>query len=603
MKKKLCALLLAASLLLTGCGKTENPDSDTSSTIPATPLDTSGIFSDRDMETDYNENNSTSIVLNGTTITTASSAVTVNGNTATITKAGTYILSGTLTDGCIIINTAKTEKVQLVLNGVTMHSEADAPLYILQTDKVFLTLAENTENTLTNGGSFTVRDGNNIDAVIFSKEDLTVNGTGKLTIRSPGGHGIVSKDELTITGGSFDIQSAGHGMTGKDGIGLTGASMVVAAGKDGIHAAHDEDSAKGYVYIKNGQYRITAEGDGISASAQLQIDDGTFDIVTGGGSENGDKHTSDGWGDFPGGGMGGGNRPTRPGGRAVENMDNSDTTDSTSIKGLKATNGLTIYGGTFTMDCADDAVHGNSDVMISGGTFTIATGDDGFHADGTLTIAGGTIHITESYEGLEGLHVIVSGGDVRAKTSDDGINAAGGTDQSGMGGIRDNPPGGWGGYPGKPGAPGGMGGASNGSILISGGKVQIQASGDGIDANGTLKITGGYTVVCGPTQGDTATLDYDVSGIITGGTFIGTGASGMAQTFSGSENQGVISVSVGSRTAGTPFSLTDANGTKIIDGFVPELSYAVVILSTPELRKGESYTITVGTDSGTFEAD
>jgi hypothetical protein len=205
--------------------------------------------------------------------------------------------------------------------------------------------------------------------------------------------------------------------------------------------------------------------------------------------------------------------------------------------------------------------------------------------------------------------VVVSGGDVRMVSSDDGINAAGGTDQSGIGGIRDDrfgggrPAGQPGAQPGKPGAPGGMGGASNGSIVISGGKVQIQASGDGIDANGTLKITGVYTVVCGPTQGDTATLDYDVSGIITGGTFIGTGASGMAQTFSGSENQGVISVSVGSRTAGTPFSLTDANGTKIIDGFVPELSYAVVILSTPELRKGESYTITVGTDSGTFEAD
>jgi hypothetical protein len=150
---------------------------------------------------------------------------------------------------------------------------------------------------------------------------------------------------------------------------------------------------------------------------------------------------------------------------------------------------------------------------------------------------------------------------------------------------------------------GGMSSGGNGSIQVSGGTLSVTASGDGMDANGTLEISGGHITVEGPTQGDTATLDYDVSGIITGGTFIGTGASGMAQTFSGSENQGVISVSVGSRTAGTPFSLTDANGTKIIDGFVPELSYAVVILSTPELRKGESYTITVGTDSGTFEAD
>ncbi len=595
MKKKLCALLLAASLLLTGCGK--SGDGAASSVPTSEPLDTSNIFSDRDMETDYDENTSVAITLNGTTIAANSSAVTISGNTATITKAGTYVLSGALTDGRIVINTDKSEKVQLVLKGASIHSESDAPLYILQTDKVFLTLADNTENTLTNGGAFTVRDDNNIDAVIFSKEDLTINGGGKLSIQSPGGHGIVSKDELTITGGTLDVQSSGHGLTGKDGVGLTNASMTIAAGKDGIRGQHDEDSTKGYVYIKNGQYNITAEGDGISASAQLQIDDGTFEIVTGGGSENGDKHTSDNWGGFPGGGMGGmggGDRPTRPGGRAVTT---ADTADSTSIKGLKASAGLTIGGGTFTMDCADDAVHANGDVTVSGGSFTIATGDDGFHADNTLTVSGGSITITESYEGLEGLHVIVSGGDIRMTASDDGINAAGGTDQSGTGGIRDDQFGG-----GRPGGPGGMGGSSNGSILISGGKVSIKASGDGLDANGTLKITGGYTVVCGPTQGDTATLDFDTSAIITGGTFIGTGASGMAQTFSGSENQGVIAVSVGSRAAGTPFTLTNAKGEKIIDGFAPELSYGVVILSTPELRKGASYTITVGTNSGTFEA-
>jgi hypothetical protein len=286
-------------------------------------------------------------------------------------------------------------------------------------------------------------------------------------------------------------------------------------------------------------------------------------------------------------------------------MDSSDTTDSTSIKGLKATNGLTIYGGTFTMDCADDAVHGNSDVMISGGTFTIATGDDGFHADGTLTIAGGTIHITESYEGLEGLHVIVSGGDVRTVSSDDGINAAGGTDQSGMGGIRDNPfgggrPGGQpGAQPGKPGAPGGMGGASNGSILISGGKVQIQASGDGIDANGTLEITGGMTTVCGPTQGDTATLDYDGSATITGGTFIGTGGAGMAQSFSAAQ-QGLIAVRA-SGTEGTQIKLTDGSGETLID-YAPELPFAVVILSCPEMKSGESYQLTIGGQTNQVQA-
>lgn len=122
-----------------------------------------------------------------------------------------------------------------------------------------------------------------------------------------------------------------------------------------------------------------------------------------------------------------------------------------------------------------------------------------------------------------------------------------------------------------------------------------------MDANGTLEITGGYTVVVGPTQGDTATLDYDVSGVISGGTFIGTGSSMMAQTFSDSQNQGVIALSVGNQSAETEIILTDENG-NIVIRHTPELSFAVVILSSPDIIKGESYTITIGSASGTFEA-
>jgi len=161
-------------------------------------------------------------------------------------------------------------------------------------------------------------------------------------------------------------------------------------------------------------------------------------------------------------------------------------------------------------------------------------------------------------------------------------------------------PGGMGG--GRPGGGGfgGMSSNSNGSIKVSGGTLYINASGDGMDANGTLEISGGYTVVVGPTQGDTATLDYDVSATITGGTFIGTGAAGMAQTFSDSQ-QGVIALSVGNRAAGTKVTLKDAKGNVLME-HEPELSFAVVILSCSELEKGETYTVTVGSDSGDFEA-
>lgn len=184
------------------------------------------------------------------------------------------------------------------------------------------------------------------------------------------------------------------------------------------------------------------------------------------------------------------------------------------------------------------------------------------------------------------------------------IKCSGGMPNDQFGGPGGRPGGDHGGRPGGQGGQGGFGGmegASDGSIVISGGILSINASGDGIDANGILEITGGSVTVCGPTQGDTATLDYDVSGIITGGTFIGTGARNMVQTFSESK-QGVIAVSVGNQEAGTLITLTDSSGNVIIS-HKSEQPFAIVILSSPEIKKGDTYKITVGENSGEFEAE
>ena len=595
-----CALALA--LLVSGCaGRTENPEPSESgetsgSTAPAGTqsggegsLNPDEIFSDRDFEVGYDENESVHITLGGDSISCSSNSVEISGSTVTILEEGTYILSGKLEDGMVIVSTDKKEKVQLVLNGVSIHSETCAPIYVLQSDKVFITLADGTENTLSNGGSFTAIDDNNIDAVIFSKDDLTLNGSGSLTVTSPAGHGIVSKDSLTITSGTYAVTAASHALAGKDDVSIANAFLTLNAGKDGIHAENSDDETLGYVFIQSGTFQICTEGDGISAAADLRIEGGSFDITTGGGSENGSKQTSDNWGGFPGGpgGSWGGSKPGSSSG---------STEDSTSIKGIKAGGNLTVNGGTFLLDTADDSLHCNASLTVNGGNFVIASGDDGFHADDTLTVNDGTILITESYEGLEGLHVNVTGGDITLTASDDGVNAAGGTDSSGTGGRGTDQFGGRGGMGGF----GGMtGGSSGGSITISGGTLHVTASGDGLDANGSLTISGGYTVVCGPTQGDTSTLDYDTTAVITGGTFIGTGASGMAQSFSDS-GQGVIAVRI-SGSAGTEITVADADG-NIILRHTPELSFAVVILSSPELRKGETYTLTVGTTSGEVEA-
>lgn len=208
-----------------------------------------------------------------------------------------------------------------------------------------------------------------------------------------------------------------------------------------------------------------------------------------------------------------------------------------------------------------------------------------------MTITNGTIDITQSYEGLEALDITFAGGSVSIQSTDDGINAAGGTDSSGTTGGRDAMYGG--------GMGGGMSSNSNGSIIITGGSIFMYAQGDGLDANGTIEITGGSIIVTGPTQGDTAILDYDLTATITGGTFIGVGSTMMAQTFSNGD-QGTMAVQA-SGNSGTAISIKDSDGNEIIS-YTPETSFQCVIISTPDLVKGESYTIYVGSQSGTFDA-
>ncbi|MBQ7944544.1 MAG: carbohydrate-binding domain-containing protein [Lachnospiraceae bacterium] len=569
---------------------TENSGVQTDSN---TQVDTSDMFSDRDYKTEYDESKSAVITLTGDSATCTSDAVEINGSTVTIKDEGTYMVSGSLDNGMLIVEADDSDKLQLVLDNASIHSESSAPIYILEADKVFITLAEGSTNSLSNGGSFEAIDDNNIDGTLFSKQDLTLNGSGSLTITSPAGHGIVCKDDLVFTSGTYTIDAASHGMDVNDSVRVTDAAVTITSGKDGIHVENSDDEELGFVYAEGGTFTIDAQGDGMSAGAYMLITGGNYYIVSGGGSVNSEQKTSDSWG-FMGGGMGGGRPGGGHGGRGMWEQDSqSDTStdtedDSTSIKGLKAAGNLTITGGNITIDSADDSIHSNMSVTINGGTFEIAAGDDALHADEILTVTDGNINISQSYEGLEGLHIVVSGGEISLVASDDGINAAGGTDQSGYGGPRGNDR---------------FGGSSssNGSITISGGNLFITSSGDGLDANGTLEISGGYTVVCGPTTGDTATLDYDISGVITGGTFIGTGAYQMAQTFSDSE-QGVVAVSVGNQQAGTELTLKDAEGNTVVT-HTPDMSYAILIYSSPEIVKGETYTLTVGSDSGEITAN
>lgn len=578
---KLWRYSLCLALLLSGCSAqpAQNGASTQATTTPiSSSPDLSQYFSDRDWDDSYDPNSPT-ITFDGDSITTTSDSATVDGSTATITQEGTYILSGTLTDGTLLIDAPDTAKIQLVLNGVQLNSDSYAPIYIRQADKVFITLAPGSENTLSNSGSYTQQDDHNVDAPLFCRSDLTLNGTGALTIHSPGGHGMVCKDELAITGGVYTITASSHGLSANDRVCIGAGSFTITSGKDGIQSQHDEDASLGFVYLADGTYTFTCDGDGISASSWLTVKDGTFSLTCGGGSTNGETHTDDSMG------MG---RPGFPGSTTQDTA--TDTTqDTTSCKGLKAGTTLTLQGGTFTIDSADDALHANGDVTVAAGTYQLNTGDDAIHADNALTIQGGDISIPQCYEGLEGLTVTVEGGRIALVAEDDGLNAAGGQDQSGFGG------------------PGSFGkdsfsSASQASITISGGILYVQAAGDGLDSNGSLTVSGGDVYVCCTSNGADSALDYDGEAVITGGTLLAAGPSQMAQNFGSSSAQGSALLTLDSQQANTTVTLANEAGESLVSWEVPS-SYTSVVVSCPEMTVGSSYTLTAGTSSTTFTLD
>lgn len=404
-----------------------------------------------------------------------------------------YTRQYTLTDGQIVVNAGETDKMQLVLKGADITSSTSAAIYALQADKVFLTLAEGTENTLTNGGEYVAIDDNNIDGVIFAKTDLTLNGSGSLTLNAQAGHGVVSKDDLVITGGSYTVTAGSHGLSAKDSIAIAAGTFAITSGKDGIHAENSEDTSLGYLYLGDGSYTITAQGDAISASGAAQIDGGTYTLTTGEGSASVTMTSSD---TAQPGGHGGWSKGTPPdapdtqtaatqapqvqttAAQTETTQTETDTTDSTSQKGIKAEGGLVVNGGVFTMDTVDDGLHTGADLLVTAGEFTLSSGDDAVHSDAALTIQNGTFTIPYCYEGLEGLSITIEDGTFTITSHDDGLNAAGGADSSGFGGFGAGPQ-------------DAFSASSDSFIVINGGTFTVVSSGDCIDSNGDMTINGG----------------------------------------------------------------------------------------------------------------
>lgn len=643
------AIALMAALMLTGCASTNEAPQPTSAPTPTQAAQStaapaaaaaegsitmeSANIDEADEYTDWQSGAYTEVSLSPTGYTINGPGATADESVLTISSAGTYVLTGDMPNGTVVIDASDSDEVRIVLNGASITCADGAALFVKNADKVMLSLAPDTQNAFADGASYTLYDAaeDEPNAAIFAKDDLIINGTGTLTITGNHNDGIVGNDDIKIIEGTFLINAVDDGIVGKDMVAIRTADMTIAAGGDGIKSTNETKAEKGFVAIEHGTFHITAGADGIQAATELYVAGGDFTITTGGGaeSENAPKQMQspgrqggeipqmpdgqppemlDGQlpempdGQFPQGqppqgseGIQGGQPPQPQGGRpqGAQTQGNqpqgdqsvqmqppalpeAETSATGSYKALKAATFLTIKDGTFVIDSADDALHTNGSMAITNGTFTIASGDDGLHADQSIAIFGGDLTVSSSVEGIEGFIVEISGGTLEITAKDDGLNIAGGNDSSGTQNGRDA-----------------FAKLQGASFTISGGDITINASGDGLDTNGNGYITGGTVYISGPENNGNGALDYNGELVITGGTLVALGSTGMAMAPSDGTTQLTIAGNLASaQQAGSMLTLRDADGSIIIS-YPSEKTYQNVVISSPVLESGKTYTLFV----------
>lgn len=561
-----------------------------------------------------------SITLSPDGSTSTDASVRIDGQTVTITQAGTYQIAGTLGDGALIVESAENAKITLVLGGVSIKNSTGAAIQISTADDVTIELAEGTTNVLQSGEEVDIAAATESKeasgGALQSKADLKIKGKGSLTVLGYLNNGIHCTKDLKIKNGNISVTALGHGIKGKNSVTVSGGTVTVTSGKDGITSDETENEEKGFVTIEDGEIIITSVGDGVSAETTLTVTGDVISIISGGGSANAQQKTDNmrDWWDF----------------------DNSASDDnSASCKGLKAGKALVISGGSITIDAQDDALHTDGDMTISGGECILSTGDDGAHAALSLTVLDGKITVLTSYEGLEANQITLADGELDITASDDGINANGGSDGfsggfgGGFGGRRsdmnsqsgdmtppDNsnmqtPPDGNAPSGNPPTMPGQDAADSTTTddttdkqpvLLITGGKITVNADGDGLDSNGDLRVEGGDITVNGPSNGGNGAIDIGTenggAGVIAGGTLIALGTSSMAENFGSTSTQCAFLVTMNSFGAGETITITDSQGNVLYTGLTVKSANSVVF-SSADLVVGETYTVTIGSISAT----
>lgn len=550
-------------------GSTSSTANTSASAVVAAPVAVE--FSGNDLDAGWDQASATTIALNGATISVTGTGAAASAGTVTITAAGTYIIRGQLTDGQVIVDSTDDDVVRLVLDGASITCSTSAPIYVKDAKKVILILADGTANQVADGASYILADAtvNEPNAAIFSKADLTINGSGSLTVDANYKQGITSKDELKIVSGNLTVNAVTQALNGRDFVAVKDGTITVRAGNDGIKSNNDEDPTLGFVSVEGGQISVTAGEDGIQGETQVVIRGGSINLTTGGGSANSINKADNG--------------PKMPGQASTT----AGETAEVSAKGLKAAVAVTINGGTVQIDSADDTIHANQAVTINGGSIDLTAGDDGIHADSSLAINGGLITINQSYEGIESARIVITNGTIHIKASDDGVNIAGGVDGSSIGG--------------RPGQDS-FATSSGQSLTINGGTIAVDAGGDGLDINGSITIGGGTVLINGPTNNGNGALDYDSGFQMTGGFLVAAGSSGMAMAPDTSSTQYTLMVNFDTaQTAGNLVNISSTSGESIVT-FAPTKTYQSIVVCSPAISKGQSYVVsTGGRSSGTVQ--
>lgn len=431
-------------------------------------------YKNKDLETSFVPGDCTSIVFSEDSINAVGMETeisNVNGRQIIkITKKGDYLISGSCSNGQIIVEANKEKDVRLILNGLSLSCADSAPIYEQQCDKMVITLADGSENVLSSDSEYVYDnvEKKQPDAVIFAKDDLVINGNGKLTVDSAYMEGIHSTDSVKLISGNITVSSGDTGVRGKEAVIIKEADLNVTSKGDGIKTTYSDNTSLGYVIIEGGNVKVYTAKDGIQATGHIQITGGTIDITT----DNGVAHAD------------------------------SDE-DSKSAKGIKSDNNIYISGDSIKINSTEDAINTNGNVIVDGGKLEINSMDDAVKADSSIVVSGGTVEIPDAKEGLKAMNVTVTGGDVIITTEDDGIKASSSKDSDDDKVVfgEEDP----------------FAVAENTYIAITGGNVNVTSGKDSLDSDGNLYITGGSITVSGSEDGSVG-VDYEGAAYITGGT-------------------------------------------------------------------------------------